>query len=97
MFPAIQIPGKIRILDRYLYGSLPPLKRYADMHLRPFALTFAAAALFVGTVRAQPPVPSHKYAVLAGVKKYDHAGLPPLLYSENDVAELDSVLRAAAG
>src|SRR5436309_2174454 len=36
-----------------------------------------------------------KYAVLVGVKKYKHEKLPVLKYTENDVVELDKMLRQA--
>jgi uncharacterized caspase-like protein len=36
-----------------------------------------------------------KYAVLVGVKEYQHQKLPALRYSENDVVELGKVLRDA--
>jgi formylglycine-generating enzyme required for sulfatase activity len=36
-----------------------------------------------------------RYALLVGVREYDHAKLPPLKYTENDVEELARVLKQA--
>ena len=35
-----------------------------------------------------------KYALLVGVRDYDHAKLPPLRYTENDVEDLGRLLQA---
>src|SRR5439155_17939069 len=37
-----------------------------------------------------------RYALLVGVKEYEHARLPTLKYSENDVTELAKLLRKSA-
>jgi len=44
------------------------------------------------------PAKGKKYALLIGVTKYDHASLPTLQYTENDVEELAEILgKPAAG
>jgi hypothetical protein len=42
------------------------------------------------------PAKRKKYALLVGVRSYEHASLPPLLYPENDVEELGKALRGKA-
>ena len=48
----------------------------------------------LGTWSAEPAAP-RRFAILVGVKDYDHRNLLRLQYPENDVAELGSLLRAA--
>ena len=57
-------------------------------------LAVAAAsviAVFSG-VLAQAPAAGKRYAVLVGVKEYDHVKLKPLDYPENDVDEMAAIL-----
>jgi TPR repeat protein len=53
-----------------------------------------AAGLMPSALAAEEPKPV-KYALLVGVKDYEHQKLLPLKYTENDVTELAAVLRAA--
>jgi WD40 repeat protein len=64
---------------------------------RPVAwagIALAAVAACAALIPAEPPA-GRKYAVLVGVKEYDHSKLRPLDYPEADVTELADVLRGA--
>lgn len=54
----------------------------------------AAALLAVAASAASPPV-GNRYAVVVGVKEYDHAKLKPLAFTENDATGLATELRKA--
>jgi uncharacterized caspase-like protein len=57
-----------------------------------------AALLLFGLALAPvlgQPADGKRYAVLVGVRQYQHDKLPELKYSENDVVELAQVLRGA--
>jgi formylglycine-generating enzyme required for sulfatase activity len=56
------------------------------------ALALAGIAAVAGVLAAQPPA-GKKVAVLVGVTGYNHAGLPDLKYTANDVTELAALLK----
>lgn len=60
-----------------------------------FVGLIAFAAVFSPVAAGEEAARGKRYAVLVGVKEYDHSGLSPLSYTENDVVELGKVLRAA--
>jgi TPR repeat protein/uncharacterized caspase-like protein len=65
----------------------------SDTRLVGRALTSAIGLLVVvGALRADP-AEGKRYAVLVGVKHYEHSKLDPLEYTENDVTELADLLR----
>ena len=53
-----------------------------------------ASVLLLGATQAQT-AKGKKYALLVGVTEYDHASLPTLKYTENDVEELATILHDA--
>jgi formylglycine-generating enzyme required for sulfatase activity len=57
---------------------------------------FLAAVLFAVPQRtsAQEQSTARKFAFLVGVEKYEHGKLPNLEFAENDVEDLDAVLKA---
>ena len=52
----------------------------------PAALLAALLSVVCLTPAWAQPARGKKYALLVGVKEYDHAGLAPLSYTENDSA-----------
>src|SRR3954447_21960199 len=66
-------------------------RREPAMPVRCFSL-LTVLALACGPACAEE---GKKYALLVGVKSYDHYKLAPLKYTENDVTELAQLLRPA--
>src|SRR5207253_144408 len=61
---------------------------------RLFAVIAALALLISsGTPALAQEAKGKKYALLVGVKDYDHSSLSPLKYTENDVNEFAKVLK----
>jgi uncharacterized caspase-like protein len=58
-----------------------------------FTLVCLALASLTSSAAAGPASKGKAYALLIGVNEYNHAGLPPLRYAENDIDGLDAILR----
>jgi hypothetical protein len=56
-------------------------------------LVCLASAVLTSTGEARQSSKGKKYALLIGVKEYNHAQLSPLAYTENDIDVLDEILR----
>src|SRR5262245_37841287 len=77
----------------------PGVGRSAAMSSSVSSSRLLAVALLAALAGAAPsaaqPVAGKKYAVLVGVKTYNHARLPDLRFTGNDVTELAGLLRPA--